>query len=96
MFKNVEGLGDVRACVNADIKLNDDLKKAVSNDNLTALKAIMKRDAENAKKYSKNLQRYMKKVKKIDRDNVRTDKETQKLSKYIEKSISICNRNKER
>lgn len=98
MFQDVGYLGDVRKYVNADLKLNNELTQAFIESEMqnAALKAIMKRDAENAKKYSKNLQRYMKKVKKIDRDNVRTDKETQKLSKYIEKSISICNRNKER
>lgn len=92
MFKNVEGLGDIRKYINPDFELNADLKQKLSEMDVKGgevirnpnLKAMMMYNANNAKEYSENLTALAELVMQIDADGYRTKEENALLDAYMQ------------
>ena len=83
MFRDIQGLGDVRQYVNPNFKLYPELEEALQPDINRNLRAVMIKDAKNAGEYSQNLMNYLNMVKEIDADGVRTPQEQKQLDKYV-------------
>jgi len=84
MFQNIPGLGDVRDCINPDFKLNPQLQEKLDRNTASAKqKSFMDKVVEgtkNLRQATRKIKKFFSNFKKADQDQVRTDKEKQKLA----------------
>lgn len=90
MFKDVQGLGDVRKYIDPDFELHSKLKDKVTEFGIVNpnFKAVMGNGADHPKQYAQNLNDYMQKVKEVDADGIRTPEEVAQLDAYIQKRVN--------